>query len=290
MKPLISIIVPTYKRCHKISKAINSLIGQTFENWEAIVVDNFSNDGTKELLKNYKDKRIKFFQIKNKGVISKSRNYGINKSVGKYIAFLDSDDWWSQNKLQNVNKAILKGHKFIYHNHYVVRSKLKIKKKYYSRSIVNSIYDDLIVNGPCFATSSVIVEKNTFKKLNFFDESRDLISWEDYDAWLRLAKLNINFYFINDFLSYINQDNENNLTSEKKINNIFSFKQRYLDKHKLSLPNWSIIELFKNYSFIKNFTKAKIYFTKINFSDLEFSIKVKLNLLNFFNKLRFLLC
>ena len=103
MKPLISVIVPTYKRCHKISKAINSLIDQTFENWEAIVVDNFSNDGTKELLKNYKDKRIKFFQIKNKGVISKSRNYGINKSV-ENIWLLNSDDWWSQNKLQNVNK------------------------------------------------------------------------------------------------------------------------------------------------------------------------------------------
>ena len=223
-----------------------------------IVVDNFPNDGTKELLKNYKDKESNFSN-QNKGVISKSRNYGINKSVGKYIAFLDSDDWWSQNKLQNVNKAILKGHKFIYHNHYVVRSKLKIKKKYYSRSIVNSIYDDLIVNGPCFATSSVIVEKNTFKKLNFFDESRDLISWEDYDAWLRLAKLNINFHYINKFLSYINQDDENNLNL-KKNNNIFSIQTKYLDKHNLGLPNWSIIELFKNYSFIKNFIQAEIYF------------------------------
>ena len=79
MNPLVSIIIPTYKRRHKINKAINSLIKQTFLNWEAIVIDNNSNDGTKELIHSYKDDRIKFFQINNKGVISISRNYGINK-------------------------------------------------------------------------------------------------------------------------------------------------------------------------------------------------------------------
>ena len=286
MNPLVSIIIPTYKRRHKINKAINSLIKQTFLNWEAIVIDNNSNDGTKELIHSYKDDRIKFFQINNKGVISISRNYGINKSTGKYIAFLDSDDWWSPNKLQNVNKAISSGHKFIYHNHYVVKSNLLIKKKYYSRFINNSIYENLLIKGPCFATSSVIVEKNTIIKINLFDENYDLISWEDYDAWLRLAKLNINFHYINKFLSYIKQDDENNLNSRKRIDNIFAIKKKYLDKHNLGLPNWSIIELFKNYSFIKNFIQAEIYFSKIDFSKLKFSIKFKLILLYLINKLK----
>ena len=156
-------------------------------------------------------------------MISKSRNYGINKSSGEFIAFLDSDDWWSPNKLNFVNRAILAGKKFIYHNHYIVRSGLMIKKKYISRNIDNSIYKDLLFNGPCFATSSVVVEKNIFEKSNLFDESRDLISWEDYDAWLRLAKLNIDFHFIDEFLSYIKQDDGNNLSSEKRIQNIFFF-------------------------------------------------------------------
>ena len=128
MYPLISIIIPTFNRQHKISKAIDSVINQTSNNWEAIIVDNNSNDGTRELVKKYKDKRIKFFEINNKGVISKSRNYGINKSSGEFIAFLDSDDWWSPNKLNFVNRAILAGKKFIYHNHYIVRSGLMIKK------------------------------------------------------------------------------------------------------------------------------------------------------------------
>ena len=92
-----------------------------------------------------------------------------------------------------------------------MKSNLLIKKKYYSRFINNSIYENLLIKGPCFATSSVIVEKNTIIKINLFDENYDLISWEDYDAWLRLAKLNINFHYINKFLSYIKQDDENNL-------------------------------------------------------------------------------
>ena len=61
MYPLISIIIPTFNRQHKISKAIDSVINQTSNNWEAIIVDNNSNDGTRELVKKYKDKRIKFF-------------------------------------------------------------------------------------------------------------------------------------------------------------------------------------------------------------------------------------
>ncbi len=286
MNPLISIIIPTYKRYHKISKAIDSLIRQTFKNWEAIVIDNNSNDGTRELIKSYEDDRVKFFQINNQGVISKSRNFGITKSKGLFIAFLDSDDWWSSNKLQIMHKAILDGHKFIYHNHYVVRSKFSIKKKYYSRSISKSTYNDLLLNGPCFATSSVVVEKKILKQINLFDESDDLISWEDYDVWLRLAKLNINFHFINEFLSYIKQDDGNNLSSKKRINNIFSIKDKYLDKNNISLPNWSIIELFKNYSEIKNFNEAEIFFSKINFSNLRFLTRIKLISLYLLNKLK----
>ena len=72
----------------------------------------------------------------------------------------------------------------------------------------------------------------------------------------------------------------------KRINNIFSIKDKYLDKNNISLPNWSIIELFKNYSEIKNFNKAEIYFSKINFSNLRFLMRIKLIFLYLLNKLK----
>ena len=128
MTPLISVIIPTYKRRDKIEKAIQSLILQKFQNWEAIIVDNNSNDGTKEFILNLNDKRFKFYEINNNGIISKSRNYAIELSNAEYIAFLDSDDWWSVNKLSIVKDYILKGYKFIYHNHWIYKKDLLFKK------------------------------------------------------------------------------------------------------------------------------------------------------------------
>ena len=119
MRPLITIIIPSYKRFHKIKKALSSIQTQSFQDWELIVVDNNSKDGTKELVSSLNDDRIKFFEINNNGFISKSRNLGIEKSNGKYLAFLDSDDWWTTNKLQIVEKYINKGYKFLYHDMYI---------------------------------------------------------------------------------------------------------------------------------------------------------------------------
>ena len=83
-----SIILPTYNREKKILKAINSVILQTFNNWELIIIDNNSNDQTKEKIYNLNNKKIFFYQINNNGVIALSRNYGISKSTGKYLCFL----------------------------------------------------------------------------------------------------------------------------------------------------------------------------------------------------------
>ena len=158
MKPLITIVIPTYNRCEKIKKALSSVKAQTFQNWEAIIVDNNSNDGTKEFILNLNDKRFKFYEINNNGIISKSRNYAIKLSNAEYIAFLDSDDWWSVNKLSLIKDYILKRYKFIYHNHWIYKKNSLFKKrKFISRKFSNNIYEDLLMSGPNFATSSVVI-------------------------------------------------------------------------------------------------------------------------------------
>ena len=105
-KILFSIIIPTYNRENKIKKAIDSVLVQKYKNWEILVIDNYSKDNTKKLVQSYKNKNIKFFKIKNYGVIAKSRNFGISKSKGNFIAFLDSDDVWMKKKLYECNKII----------------------------------------------------------------------------------------------------------------------------------------------------------------------------------------
>ena len=128
--PLVSIVIPTYNHAKFISKALKSVIDQTYKNWEAIIIDNESVDETYKLVNDFNDPRIKYFKISNDGVIAKSRNLGIKEAKGDWIAFLDSDDWWTKDKLEVCFRKIGKNTDFIYHAYeYVNKSKSFFKKK-----------------------------------------------------------------------------------------------------------------------------------------------------------------
>lgn len=91
MNVIVSIITPTYNRAHTIQKAIDSILSQTFDSWEMIIIDDGSSDRTEEIVKKNKDTRIKYLK-KDNGGASRARNYGIEHSSGKWIMYLDSDD------------------------------------------------------------------------------------------------------------------------------------------------------------------------------------------------------
>ena len=100
MKPLVSVIMPAYNGEQFIKESIDSIVNQTYENWELIVVDDSSTDGTVNIIENYTDPRIKLYRNEcNKG-ISYSTNYAIDKSSGKYLALLDDDDLATANRLE----------------------------------------------------------------------------------------------------------------------------------------------------------------------------------------------
>ncbi|MCR5421604.1 MAG: glycosyltransferase family 2 protein [Lachnospiraceae bacterium] len=98
---LVSIIMPTYNREKTISSAINSVLAQTYDNFELIVVDDGSEDGTWDLIETYTDNRIKYYNYKKNRGACYARNYGIKQSQGEYIAFLDSDNTWDRAYLQS---------------------------------------------------------------------------------------------------------------------------------------------------------------------------------------------
>ena len=102
----ISIIVPIYNAERYLRKCLDSLVNQTKKELEFILVNDGSTDTTEDIIKTYKDKRIKYFKNKNQG-IGKTRNFGIEKSTGKYIMFVDSDDYLEKNACEILyNKAI----------------------------------------------------------------------------------------------------------------------------------------------------------------------------------------
>ena len=100
MRELVTIITPSYNTSKYISETIKSVISQTYECWEMIIVDDLSNDNSVEIIKSFKDKRIKLFINETNIGAAMSRNFAIRKSKGKWIAFLDSDDIWHPMKLE----------------------------------------------------------------------------------------------------------------------------------------------------------------------------------------------
>ena len=97
--PLVSIVIPTYNRADLIGETIQSVIDQTYKNWELIIVDDGSSDQTDEVVQRFADPRIQYYEIDHAGAFGVVRNHGIKKSKGEFLAFLDSDDLWLPDKL-----------------------------------------------------------------------------------------------------------------------------------------------------------------------------------------------
>ena len=136
---MFSVILPTFNRAKFIKSTVNSVINQNYLNWELIIIDNFSEDNTQQIIEKFKDSRIKYVKYKNNGIIAKSRNYGIKISNGNYLAFLDSDDYWYQDKLSNISNFIKKySCDFIYHNMHIKYQNSYLKKKL-------NIHENLII-------------------------------------------------------------------------------------------------------------------------------------------------
>ena len=92
--PLVSVIIPTYNRVHLIGETIQSVIDQSYTNWELIIIDDGSTDDSENVINEFNDNRIRYYTIQHCGILGKVRNVGLSHSKGDYIAFLDSDEIW----------------------------------------------------------------------------------------------------------------------------------------------------------------------------------------------------
>jgi len=202
--PLVSIVIPTYNYANYLGRALQSVLDQTYKNWEAIVIDNHSTDDTSKVIDRYKNPRIKHIKINNYGVIAKSRNAGILAAKGEWIAFLDSDDWWVADKLRTCAEYFNYQVDLIYHDLEIIRSERKFfkRKLVKTRKLKKSILIDLLVNGNAISNSSVIVKKKMLEKIDLIDECKDLVAAEDYNTWLKIANLTDQFLYLPKRLGY----------------------------------------------------------------------------------------
>ncbi len=202
MSSLISIVIPTYNHAHFLGRALQSVLDQTYTHWEALVIDNHSQDNTDEVVNSFSDPRIRLFKIHNHGVIAASRNLGMREASGKWIAFLDSDDCWYPGKLETLMAAATEdAYDVISNDELMVDIKTGAKQLSQCGPYQKDFYKVLLVEGNRLSPSAAMVRREFLVRHSLaFDESQDYATVEDYDFWLNLACCGARFKFVHEVL------------------------------------------------------------------------------------------
>jgi glycosyltransferase involved in cell wall biosynthesis len=269
--PFFSIIIPTYNRAQELERCLQSLAEQTYKNFEVLICDDGSTDNTTVVVSNFKERlNINHIWNENWGGPARPRNIGIRASLGKWICFLDSDDWWYSNKLECIYNRILEKPKIdvICHD-LIVNNKIKKKEeRFRCGPIKHKLYQDLLLNGNKFANSAISVKKEVIKAFNItINESKNAISVEDYDFLLKLAYNNAVFSCLNIPLGeYVIENNNISQTGTHLKNlesilreHVFKIQSFELNKKKLWRNVNARLEIIKGACSIKH----KRYFESI---------------------------
>jgi len=201
-KPTVSVVIPTYNRAYIVGRSIQSVLSQSYRDFEIIVVDDGSTDNTEEIVRRFNNHRLRYIRHKENQGISAARNTGIKASLGKYIAFQDSDDVWMQGKFEQQMRIFetLGDHVGVVYsgllrinngkNRYIPYKK-NIKKEGY-------IYDEYLASG-LTNLPTAIIRKECFEKSGMFDENLRRLG--DMELFIRISKF-YEFRFLEEVLVF----------------------------------------------------------------------------------------
>jgi glycosyltransferase involved in cell wall biosynthesis len=188
VKPEVSVVIPAYNAEKYLAETIRSVLDQTYNSYEVIVVDDGSSDGTLEVARSF-EPRIKALAKSNGGPAS-ARNLAIRNSRGAYIAFLDSDDLWTPDKLDR-QVALLENNPAVglTYSEALMFTEDKGERKVGERIgfTLNPSFRSLLF-GDYIPNSTVMIRRACVDKVGLLNESRELIGVEDYEYWMRVAK------------------------------------------------------------------------------------------------------
>lgn len=186
MPPFFTVIIPSYNRAELILKTINSVLVQSFADFELIVVDDGSTDNTDNVVKAISDERF-FYYKKQNGERGATRNFGIKNAVGQYITFIDSDDLMYPHALQNAFENIKRLElPYCYAQAFEVID-VKSRKQLQAPTFITSAkINDVILKGNFLGCIGVFVKNEILQNINF-EEDRKFAGTEDWLLWLRLA-------------------------------------------------------------------------------------------------------
>ena len=271
-KPLVSVIINCFNGEKYLREALDSVITQTYKNWEIIFWDNQSTDKSAEIFKNYKDSRLKYYYASSHAdILYEARNYALKKANGDFIAFLDVDDWWLPNKLERQIPLFADlDVGLVYGNVWRLFEKKKKKEIYRKKILPTGMILDELLHDYVIGSPTYVVRKKSFDSLEYhFNKHFHMIG--DFDLNIRLAaKWKINCVQDPIAIARIHGQNESLLNKNKeidelkiwydeiKINPIFSSKSG-LNQISLKISYLEIMQAISVDGFKKNFFRVIKY-------------------------------
>lgn len=267
-KPLVTVVIPTYNHAQFLKEALKSVCSQTFPDWEAVVINNFSDDDTITVVEDFNDSRIRLLNFRNKGIIAASRNLGISLARGEYLAFLDSDDIWFPEKLSVCLPLLENGSSLVCHGLHLFGD-CRERDQFYG-PVDRASFDNLLYKGNCIATSSTMVKKSIVESVGGFSEDTNIVTVEDYHLWLKLAKEGAKIDFLNLILGGYRFHNSNNgnvmIQAEAEKHVVESFFPEHNSRNIINQTRvrfrYGIIdyEIARSMQLNSHFSKASRYF------------------------------
>ena len=226
--PRLSIIIPTYNHAHFLRTALDSIRSQTFVDWEAIVVNNFSEDDTIAVVESYDDTRIRLVNFANHGIIAAARNHGLSLTQAPLVAFLDSDDFWYPEKLQRCMDMLEQGYDLVCHAEVWVGPRGQRRTVRYGPE-ARATYESLLFDGNCISTSAVVMRRERAERACCFSVQPEFVTAEDYELWLKLARDGAKIGFIDEVLGeYLIHEGNQSRTALRNMQAVMAVFEHHL--------------------------------------------------------------
>jgi len=239
-QPLVTVVIPTYNHADFLKIALEGVANQKYKNLEVIVVDNYSDDNTDEVVKSFQNLNISLLKVQNNGVIGVSRNLGLNHATGDWVAFLDSDDFWYPERISACAHLLSDDNQFdvISTDEVMVFSRTDEQRLLLHGPLSSNMYRDMILYGNRLSPSATLVKRAflTLHNLNF-SESIFHVTVEDYDFWLQLARHSAKFNFIRSVQGTYNIHGDN---ASYRIDVHSAAERCVLKMHTLELQEFEI--------------------------------------------------
>ena len=206
----VSVIIPMYNSSKHIEECIQSILNQTYENIELIIVDDRSKDNSTQIVKKFNDNRIKLIELQENVGAAMARNKGIDEAQGEYICFIDSDDYWVLDKIEKQVKFIKENkYAFIYSDYAYLNTNGATHVAHVPKSIN---YKQALKNTSIF-TSTVMFNMNYLNKSDIY--MPNIKRGQDTATWWKILKKGITAYAINEVLAYYRTGDKSSLSANK---------------------------------------------------------------------------